>query len=159
MDSQIYLFAIMVLVAAGLAGITIWSRRRIAVKLVAIGLAAILMAASYVSLVELLGRPKPVVLEWTQAHVDQAEVLAARLHEGEAIYVWLQFPDNPQPRAYAMPWDKEQAEELQQARRKAEAEGAALQMRNPFVGTRDPNEPLFHPEPPKALPPKTASTN
>ena len=34
-----------------------------------------------------------------------------------------------------------------------------IQMRNPFVGTRDPNEPLFHPEPPKPLPPKTASTN
>lgn len=92
---------------------------------------------------EVLARPKPVHLEWRS--LEQAEIIAARIHEDVAIYLWL---DGPEPRAYVLPWDLEIAKKLVGAMR----EGG--QERRVMLSLE--KEPQFHVEPQEAPPPKIA---
>ena len=73
----------------------------------------------------------------------------------EAIYLWLQLPGETAPRAYRLPWDRALAEQLQTARREAEANRTGLRMRHPFEPSLDEREPRFYALPQPALPPKT----
>ncbi len=154
MDHLIYLFTAVVVIATALAGIAVWAPRSTGVKLSALVLSALLMATAYTGLVDLLGKPKPVTMEWAAAAVPEATVVAALPREGEAIYLWLRFDDSPEPRAYVLPWSREIAEQLQQATRQAAAEGTEVRMRRPFESAPDANEPVFYAEPQPALPPK-----
>ncbi len=153
MDTLIYLFAGVVLVATALAAITVWARRRLWIKVTALVLSALLMPTAYASLLDLLGRPKPIGLEW--ADVADSRVLGFSFREGEAIYVWLQTEDLPEPRAYVLPWSLRKAEQLQGAARRANARGTAVRMRRPFEPDRETAEPMFYAEPQPPLPPKT----
>ena len=72
-------FIFMVLPRAGLA------RRTLSV-----GIFVVLIALVYGGSVELLGRPKPMRLEWRDA--AKAQVVSAVPVENEAIYVWLTMP-------------------------------------------------------------------
>ena len=98
MDHLMELFAFVVLIAGALASIAIWSPRRLWIKGSALVLAALLMAAGYASMIELLGKPKPATMEWARARLQEATVLGATVREGEAIYLWLRL-DTPEPRA------------------------------------------------------------
>ena len=144
--------------AAALAGILgligIWAPRRLAIKGAALATAALFMPFAYASLVQLLSKPKPVDLEWWQSDAAEAEVLASRLVEDEAIYLWLQLPDVAEPRAYVLPWDRAGAEQLQQAMREAEQQGGGVQMRLPFEPSLEERERKFYAPPQPALPPK-----
>ncbi len=155
MDHLMYLFTAFVVIAASLAGIAIWAPRAVLIKVGALVLAALLMVATYASLVGLLGKPKPATMEWAMGAVPEATVLGASMREGEAIYLWLKFDEMAEPIAYVLPWNMETAQQLQQAMRQADAEGTVARMRRPFESDRDPNEPLFYAEPQPALPPKT----
>ena len=157
-DSLMYLFTAIVLLASALAAITVWAPRAVWLKVVALVTAALLMPTAYAGLVQLLGRPKPVTMEWAAGTVPEATVLGVRLHEGEAIYLWLEFDAAAEPRAYVLPWRLKTAEQLQDAMRSAEANGATVRMRRPFDADADSDEPLFYaaPQPPlpeKILPP------
>lgn len=154
MDHLMYLFTAVVLIATALASIAVRAPRAVRVKIAALVLAALLMPTAYASLAELLGRPKPVTLEWAMAAVPETTVLGASVRENEAIYLWLRFDGTPEPIAYVLPWNIETAKQLQQAMRQAEADGTGVRMRRPFDSTLDPNEPLFYAEPQPALPPK-----
>lgn len=154
MGYLIYLFALVVVITAALAGIAVWAPRSVWVKLSALVLSALLMATAYTGLVELLGKPKPVNMEWAAATVPEVTVVAALPREDKAIYLWLRFDDSPEPRAYVVPWSREIAEQLQRATRRAVAEGTEVCMRRPFESTPDANEPVFYAEPQPALPPK-----
>ena len=158
MDHLMYLFTAVVLIASALAGIIIRTPQPLWVKMSALVLVAVLMATAYASLVDLLGKPKPVTLEWATGGVSEATVLAATMVEGEAIYLWLQFDEVPEPRAYVLPWSTERARQLDQAARQAGSEGTAVRMRRLFEPDPDANEPLFYAEPQPALPPKSAIT-
>ena len=154
MDTLMYLFTAVVLIATMLAGITVWAHRAVWIKVSALVLAALLMATEYAGLVELLGRPKPTALEWTLDFVSDATVLAVNMRENDAIYLWLQFDAGSEPRAYVLPWRMDDAKQLHQAMQQAQANGTALRMRRPFEAANDPNEPVFYAEPQPALPPK-----
>lgn len=154
MGVLIYLFAGAVLLAAALAGIAIWSRRRLLPKVAAVALSLAFMPAAYAGLVELLSKPKPVKLEWVNAKAEEAEVLGASIREGEGIYLWLQMAGVSEPRAYVLPWDRDLAEKLQEALREAERQGGGLRMRLPFEPSLDPQRPKFYALPQPALPPK-----
>jgi hypothetical protein len=140
--------------AAILGLIGIWAPRRLAIKGAALATAALFMPFAYASLVQLLSKPKPVDLEWWQSDAAEAEVLASRLVEDEAIYLWLQLPDVAEPRAYVLPWDRAGAEQLQQAMREAEQQGGGVQMRLPFEPSLEERERKFYAPPQPALPPK-----
>ncbi len=154
MDSLIYLFAVAVLLAAALAAISIWSPRRLWVKGFALALTALLSASAYASYADLLSKPKPVSLEWAQRHAGEATVLAATMRENEAIYIWLELEGVSSPRAYALPWSQQAAEQLQQAMREAEENGTGVQMQAPFQTDRQPTEMVFHAAPQPAMPQK-----
>ena len=156
MDHLMYLFVAVVVIASALTTIAVWAPRAVWIKIVALAIAALLMPTAYAGLVQLLGKPKPVTLEW--ATVPEATVLAATMVEGEAIYLWLQFDEVPEPRAYVLPWSTERARQLDQATRQAGSEGTAVRMRRLFEPDPDANEPLFYAKPQPALPPKSAIT-
>lgn len=156
MQSLPYFFAAVALLAAALAALTLRARRRPLFKVTALGLAMALMTVFYVSAADLLGRPKAVGIEYLRGRAEQATVVAAKLDEGRAIYVWLALEGASEPRAYVLPWDEKRAREMMKAKGEVEAKGGELRMRRPFDPDRLPTEPMFYPAPQPALPPKLA---
>ncbi len=155
MKEVIYLVALWAAIAGVLATLSIWSPRKLSVKIIALALAVLVLPAAYASFTELLSRPKPLHLEWHQRALSEATVLSAMLHEGDHIYLWLALPDLEQPRAYALPWDEELARQLHRAQQQAEGEGSRVRMRRPFQRRLDSDKPLFY-APPQSPPPVKA---
>jgi hypothetical protein len=154
MTELTYLFAVMAVLAGALSSISIWAPRRLAIKLLAVGGTALFLPTAYAGFAQLLALPKPVGLEWFQANAQEATVLAASLREDEAIYLWLQLKDVAEPRAYALPWHRDLAEQLQAAQREAQESQTQVQMRLPFEASLDDREPKFYAMPQPQLPGK-----
>ncbi|MEI9401779.1 hypothetical protein [Mesorhizobium argentiipisi] len=84
-----------------------------------------------------------------------AQVVGAVPIENEAIYVWLTTAGSPEPRAYVLPWSQQAAQQLQDARGKAEADGTGLEMKMQAADAGlDTREPMFYARPHPALPAK-----
>jgi hypothetical protein len=115
----------------------------------------VLIGLVYGGSIELLSRPKPLRLEWRAA--TEAKVIGATMREGEAIYVWLEVPGADMPRAYALPWDMQMAQQLQNAMQEGQAKGTDVQMSLPFDPGLDDREPKFYAAPQQALPDKNYS--
>jgi hypothetical protein len=141
-----YIFAGIVLIAAVLASISIWSPRKLWVKASAIGATAALMGMAYVGLTDLLSKPKPVRMEWALRTVQEAQVLGASAREGEGIFLWLEIRGVPEPRSYRMPWDRKAAEQLQTAMREAQVFYAPPQKAAPNKAVRR-NNPMIYRQP------------
>ncbi len=147
-------FAVLAGLAAVLANISIWAPRKVWVKVTALVTTALFLPAAYVSLADLLSRPKPVDIEWGKAELAEATVLGASMKEDEAIYLWLGIEGLAEPRAYVMPWNQEMAQQLQDAQRAAEAEGNGVRMTQPFERSWDKRERRFYAAPQPPLPDK-----
>jgi hypothetical protein len=154
MTELTYLFGVVAVLAGGLTSISIWAPRRLAVKLLALAGVTLFLPAVYAGFAQLLALPKPVALEWWRAHAEEAVVLAASLREDEAIYVCLQLEGVEEPRAYALPWQRDLAEQLQAAQREADESQTQVQMRFPFEDSLDDRDPKFYAMPQPQLPPK-----
>lgn len=154
MDQLTYFFALALAIAAALAAIAVAAPRKTWVRLTAFSLALLFVPVGYGTFAALLSRPKPVDLEWARQASREAAVLGATIAEDEAIYLWLQFSGLDEPRAYVLPWNRDLAEELQEAMREAERNGTGVFMNLPFERSYDPQEPRFHALPQPALPPK-----
>jgi hypothetical protein len=149
------LFGLALALVTILTNIGIWSQHRLAVKLTALAVAVLFLPTAYFSMVTLLSRPKPILLEWTAPKADETTVIAAQMKEDVAIYLWVQRPDSDEPRAYVLPWDEQVARQLHEAQRAAEAEGGTVQVRlAPQQNNLDPAERMFYTAPPAAPPPK-----
>jgi len=148
------MFVISLALASALAAVSIWSPRALWVKIGALAITALFLPATYVSVVELLGRPKPIALEWKRAELAEAKVLAADLREGESIHLWLSVAGTGEPRAYVLSWDQKLAEQLHRAQREAAARGTAVNAKNLFSQGRDDQRPLFYAQPQPVRPPK-----
>ena len=83
------LFAVLGGLAFVLVNIAIWSPRNLRVKMGALATAAVFLPAAYMSLSEMLSRPKPVSNEWARRELAEATVIGSQMVEGQAIYVWL----------------------------------------------------------------------
>jgi hypothetical protein len=156
MTELTYLFAALAVVGGLVTSISVWAPRRLGVKLTALSAAAVFLPIGYAGFAELLSRPKPVALEWWYANAEEATVLGARFEEDHAIHLWLQLPQVTEPRAYSLPWSRDLAEQLQTAQREADQNQTDVQMRLPFEGSLDDQEPKFYAMPQPALPPKDA---
>jgi hypothetical protein len=154
MTELTYLFGAVALLAGVTSSISIWAPRRVCLKAAAVATAMGFMAAVYLAFLHLLSMPKPIALEWWHAQAEQATVLGSSLREDDGIYLWLQIDGTREPRAYVLPWSRELAEQLQDARRKAEHDRSELQMRLPFERSFDNRDPKFYALPQPALPPK-----
>jgi hypothetical protein len=150
------LFAVLVLLAATLAMVSVWAQRRVEIKVGAVVVAFALMASTYAAMLDLLSRPKPASFERWTSRAAEATVVGSSLDESRAIYLWLQLDGVPEPRAYALPWDQRVAEQLQAAARTAAERQSAVRMRLPFETTLDDREPRFYALPQPAMPPKDA---
>ena len=143
-------FAVLGGMAFVLANVAIWSPRSLRVKMGALATAAVFLPATYMSLSEMLSRPKPVGSEWARRELAEATVIGSQMVEGQAIYVWLGIEGVEEPRAYTLPWDEKTARQLHGARRSAEASGTRVKMRNPFESSNDERKRIFYaaPQPP-----------
>ncbi len=148
-------YTAMVALAGAIAALALWARVRRSLKVVVLALTAAWLVVAYGALAELLSRPKPVGLEFARAQAAEAEVLAGRIVEDEAIYLWLGFGDLAEPRAYRLPFDRATAEELRRAlERSREEGGGGVKMRLPFEPSLDDQEPRFYAPPQPRLPSK-----
>lgn len=112
----------------------------------------LLLPAAYAAPADLLGRAKPVTMEWLNGKVKEATVLSATFKENDAIYLtllWRQAPD-----LYKLPWNLKMAEQLQQAMREAERNGTQSVMKLPFEQSWDDREPRFYALPQPKMPDK-----
>lgn len=157
MSDLTYLFAIAGALAAVLASISIWSRRALAVKVLALTATVLFLPAAYASLTQLLGRPKPVTLEWVHRAADDATVISTQLVEGKGIYLWLRLPDVEEPMSYALPWSEQLARQLHGAQRQAQRNGTNVKSRKPFAKRSDESETVFYAEPQPEPPAKQAA--
>lgn len=148
------LFVASISLAAVLAAISIWSHRRLLAKVAALLATALFIPTVYLSYGDLLSRPKPASLEWWHRGAAEATVVGSKLREDEAIYLWIELPDNDEPRAYRLPWVEELAKQLHGAQREAEAKGTKVKMRLPFKERTDDQDLLFYAQPQPPLPPK-----
>jgi hypothetical protein len=156
MNQVLMLFAVSLGAAAALAAIAIWSPRALWVKVGALAITAFFVPLTYVSLVELLSRPKPIALEWGRAGLAEAKVLGAELREGQSIYLWVRVPGVDEPRSYLLPWDQKLAQQLHKAQREANERGTDVRARNLFKhGPRDDHA-MFYARPQESRPPKSA---
>ena len=156
MTELFYLFAASAALAAILAAISIWSHRKLWAKLSAVVATALFIPTIYLSYADLLSRPKPISLEWWHQGASEATVVASKLREGEAIYLWIEMTDTDEPRAYKLPWQQELAKQLYGAQREAEAMGTKVQMRSPFKDSSETMDPMFYAAPQPSLPAKQA---
>ncbi len=147
-------YSAMVALAAAIAALALWARVRRSLKIAVLSLTAVWLVVAYVSLSELLSRPKPVDLEFVRASVAEAEVLAGRIVEDEAIYLWLDLDELREPRAYRLPFDRDTAEELRKALEAGARDGVGVRMRLPFEPSLDDGEPRFYAPPQPKLPMK-----
>ena len=151
MDSLFLHFTALIALAGVLATIAVRAPRRMARRAGAVAISALFIPVAYAGLADLLSRPKPVWLEWSRERVAEAAVLGSHIQEGVGIYLWLRMPETEAPRSYVLPWDRKLAQQLQEAKRKAERNRAGLRMRRPFETTRDDDEPIFYAAPQPAL--------
>lgn len=150
-------YVILVILTCVLASISIWSPRKLWVKGAAVAVTVAIFVVGYMSLASLLSLPKPVDLAWTERNVPEAQVLAASLREDVAIYIWLEMDGYGEPRAYALGWNMQLAEQLQEAMYEAEANGTGVRANFPFETGTETTEPTFYADPQPALPPKQAN--
>lgn len=160
MEVLILIFAGLLGVAALLAGIAIWTPRATAVRATAVALTAAFAPLAYLSLNEVLSRPKPVAHEWFRSNVAEATVLGMSINEGKAIYLWLALDHSLEPRSYVLPWRAQLADELQKLIAEALEEDATVKIANPFgrKAFEDLGELNAHIVPPPALPQKKPPT-
>ncbi len=153
MDRLLLFFGVAVALAAVLANISIWTPRRVWIKVTALTVSALFLPAAYLSLSDLLSRPKPVAIEWAQRELPEAAVLSAKMEEDVAIYLWLAIDGLDEPRAYRLPWSQQLAQQLQDAQRSAQQQGTGVRMRKPFETSLDDREQVFY-APPQQMPPE-----
>ncbi len=137
-----------------LANIALWAPRRIWVKIAALVTVTALLPVVYLSLSEMLSRPKPIEIEWANRELAEATVLGAQMDEGKAIYVWLGLEGYDEPRAYTLPWNEQMAKQLHGAERSAEQNGTRVKMRLPFEDSLDQRGTRFYSAPPPPPPEK-----
>lgn len=95
-------------------------------QILSAGIYLALIGVVYAGSIGLMGLPKPARLEWGAP--EDAKVIAAKLDEGKAIYVWVQTQESPEPRAYALPWDTKMARQLNEAMQKGRKDGSEVRM-------------------------------
>ena len=109
------------------------------------------LAITFVAYTELLGRPRPDT--WTFWHTQSAQsvVLYAGLKEGQAIYLYVQLPNEDKPLSIELPWNEEVANKLQEAINGNERDGGEIMMDFPFQRSWEDRLPpnIYNRPPPK----------
>lgn len=159
MNDILYPFAAAALLAAALAAIAIWSNQKLMLKVCAVAIVGLILPAAYITIADLLSRPKPVTLEWSARNLSEATVLSAQLEEGERIFLWLRLKGIEEPRYFALPWNEQVAKQLYGAQREAKEKGTEVRMKRPAGRKYVESEKMFYAAPQPAAPLKQAPSN
>lgn len=119
-----FIVCFMLAAVAGWAAVT--SSGRLSRKIAALVALALLVPAGYGSIGELLGRPKPANSAWLEDFTTYHTVIAWKIHEDKAIYLWLEMPDGQEPRVFAFPYDTATVSRLQKAGERAKSLASKL---------------------------------
>lgn len=139
-----------------LATIAIWAPRSLKLKILALLCASLFLPLGYISLNDILSRPKPMSLESAHQQLEEVRIVSAMMKEDVGIYLWVQLPNVAEPRSYKLPWSTEIAKDLHKAQQQAEAEGTEVKMKKPFEKNIDTRDAIFYASPQAAPPPKAA---
>jgi hypothetical protein len=159
MSHILYPFAAAALMVAALAAISIWSNHRLLLKSSAVFIVALILPTAYLTILDLLSRPKPVSLEWVSRDLSEATVIGAQLKENDRIFLWLRVEGVDEPRYYVLPWDEQVAKQLYGAQQEADAKGTEVRMNRPFARQKLETEMMFYAAPQPAAPPKRGPPN
>lgn len=140
MITTYFLLSLVILIAVA-AFSCAYSKRVIPILL----LAALFVPLSYGAVSSLMGKPKPVKLEWAKPRVEEALVVGSVIREGVGIFAYILLPGEVEPMSYVLPWDEKAAEQLQKAEAKSAQSGKkGAMVKLPFEMTLDPSEPRFY---------------
>jgi len=166
------LFGCTVVLIAGVANVAVWSHRGLRVRSLVVVLVAVLAPLLFLSVTELLSRPKPVRHAWFQQRAQEAIVLGADFVEDRAIYLWLRIDGAEAPGHFVLPWNSRFAERLEDLMDEGMNNGKLVKINNPFsrksfddIGDinieiiEPPSLPLkLPPEPPSSVDPREQET-
>ncbi len=119
-------FVVCFLLAAIPAWVAVSSAGSLQRKIAALVALTLLIPVGYVTVSELLGRPKPAASAFLEDFRDYHAVIAWDIHEDQAIYLWLEMPDGREPRVFAFPYDTATVSRLQDAGETAKALASKL---------------------------------
>ena len=102
---------------------------------------------------------KPASLEWVKGSTESTWVVASHQHKNQAIYLWLLFDGDTQPRAYRLPWNLEMAKQLQEAQLSASRDKSEIRVKHPLGRNRPTQELISHALARKSPPPKSPQTS
>jgi hypothetical protein len=140
---------------AGAAWLAIWSRRDTWARPAAVVLFLAGMPTIAVAAIESLGWHRPIDLVWDLDSGDY-RVLAAKMVQDKAIYIYIDDDARVEPRPIILPWNNDIANAIQRALDGA-PDGAEGQFVMRYEPSLDMSEQQFHPLPQEpALPPKDA---
>ena len=159
MSDLFYSFVILAGLLATLAAISISAPRAFWIKVSALGITTLCLPVAYVSLADLLSRPKPIALEWSRHSLTEAVVLGSNLREGESIYLWLKVATLEEPRFYVLPWNQKLAEQLYGAQREADSKGTIVRMKMAVAPGQPAGHRMFYAVPQPPPPPKQSPVN
>ena len=120
MDILNIFYIVLLALAVLLISITIWSRRPFRWRISGFFIGATLISLLFISILELLSRPKPAHLELFYKDIPEVVLLHASWEEEVALYILVEIPGVEEPRLYILPWSREDAEQFEQAMQEGE---------------------------------------
>ena len=155
MASVNWFFFIIVLCTALLTSISFKSRKNLYLKILSLILGFFIFLLSYVSLIEVLSRPKPKNLELLNRYVKEITLLHVTWIEGESIHILTMLDGFKEPRLYEFPWDPIQAQEFDEALEKGRENNEEVRIANPFfISNVEERKTIIYSSPAKPLPAK-----
>ena len=155
MNSINWFFFIIVILTAILTSLIFKSRNKTHTKFFTLILGISIFLISYVSLLEILSRPKPKNLEILNKYVKEATLLHVSWIEGEAIHILIRLDGVKEPRLYSFPWDPIQAQEFDEALEKGRENNEEVRISNPFfTSNTEKKKVILYTSPARPLPPK-----
>ena len=155
MDILNIFYIVLLALAVLLISITIWSRRPFRWRISGFFIGATLISLLFISILELLSRPKPAHLELFYKDIPEVVLLHASWEEEVALYILVEIPGVEEPRLYILPWSREDAEQFEQAMQEGEDNNEEVRIGNPFFNTdEEDRERLVYTSPAKPMPQK-----
>ena len=150
-----WFFFTVVILTAILTSLTFKSRKKTYIKVFSLILGISIFIISYVSLLEILSRPKPKNLEILNKYVKEVTLLHVSWIEGESIHILIRLDGIKEPRLYSFPWDPIQAQEFDEALENGRENNEEVRISNPFfVSNLEERKTLIYSSPARPLPAK-----
>ncbi len=156
MNTLIWFYITITILIVAITSLTIWARKSSIVRTYALSMATIAVILSYISLLELLSRPKPKELELFNRNAKEVTLLHVSWLEEEAIYILIEIEELAEPRLYKFPWNAEMAQKFDEAIEQGRENGENVKISNPFTSDTEAKKTLVYTSPAKPMEPKEA---